>query len=153
MSMNKIILTKNPHGDSRTAPADTTFEEFRQANVDHVNDVQIVMAMLAAKLNQQAEQHDWTKFAFEEEFWKDFHKEDFVNGEWYQEHIHAEKHHPLSYCHKDITLLDILEMVVDCVCAGKTRSGKVRPLEVNEEILKLALQNTVKLIDKMTEVK
>ena len=38
-------------------------------------------------------------------------------------------------------------MVVDCVCAGKARSGEVRQLEINDEILKKALQNTVKLID------
>jgi hypothetical protein len=29
-------------------------------------------------------------------------------------------------------------MIVDCVCAGKARAGKVRPLEINDEILKKA---------------
>ena len=43
-------------------------------------------------------------------------------------------------------------MIADCVCAGKARSGKVRPIEINEEILKKAVDNTVKLIDKYTEV-
>ena len=54
--------------------------------------------------------------------------------------------------HDDITLLDIIEMVVDCVCAGKARNGEVRPLEINDAILKKALDNTVKLIDSITEV-
>jgi len=43
-------------------------------------------------------------------------------------------------------------MVVDCVCAGKARSGKVRPMEINEEIIKKAFENTVKLIDELTEI-
>jgi len=43
-------------------------------------------------------------------------------------------------------------MIVDCVCAGKARSGEVRPIEINDEILKKAVANTVKLIDENTEV-
>lgn len=38
------------------------------------------------------------------------------------------------------------------VCAGKARSGEVRSLEISEDILKLAVENTVKLIDDMVEV-
>ena len=150
--MSKIKLIKDPHGDSRHAPKDTTFAQFHQANINHVVDVQNVMVALAEKLEEQAEAHDYTKFSNEEDFWNDFWSDDFVNGKWYQMHVHKEKHHPLSYCHDDITLLDIVEMVVDCVCAGKARAGEIRPLEVNDEILRLALQNTVKMIDNMTEV-
>ncbi|MBP5470045.1 MAG: hypothetical protein J6Z11_12465 [Candidatus Riflebacteria bacterium] len=40
---NKIILKHNPHGDSRHAPKDTTFMEFHEANVSHINDVRNVM--------------------------------------------------------------------------------------------------------------
>lgn len=67
-------------------------------------------------------------------------------------HIKKEKHHPTSYCHDDINLLDIIEMIVDCVCAGKARAGEVRTMEINDEILKKAFENTVKLIDDITEV-
>ena len=52
-----------------------------------------------------------------------------------------------------INLLDVIEMIVDCVCAGKTRSGAVRDLEISTDILEKALKNTVKLVDGMTEVK
>ena len=37
-------------------------------------------------------------------------------------------------------------MIVDCTCAGLARSGEVRGLEINSEILEKAVQNTVKLI-------
>ena len=68
-------------------------------------------------------------------------------------HIDKERHHPTSKCHDDINLLDIIEMIVDCVCAGKARAGEVRQMEINDEILKKAFDNTVKLIDDITEVK
>ena len=76
----------------------------------------------------------------------------FVDGSWYQRHIREERHHPTSYCHDDINLLDIIEMIVDCVCAGKARAGNIRPLEINDEILKKAFNNTVKLVDNITEI-
>lgn len=43
-------------------------------------------------------------------------------------------------------------MIADCVVAGKARAGEVRPLEINDEILKKAFENTVKLVDDNTEV-
>jgi hypothetical protein len=76
---------------------------------------------------------------------------DFVNDEWYQLHIAKEKHHLLSNCHDDVNLLDVLEMIVDCVCAGMARSGDVRDVEINEEILNKALKNTTTLIKNMIE--
>ena len=155
--MEKIKLKHDGHGDSRHAPKDTTFEQFHEANISHILDVRAVMLWLARQLAQQGVAHDWTKLKYEEEFWKDFqdsllNNADFVNAWWYQMHIDKEKHHPTSKCHDDINLLDIIEMIVDCVCAGKARAGEVRPMEINDEILKKAFENTVKLIDDITEV-
>ena len=150
--MEKVKLIKDPHGDSRHASKDTTFEEFHLANVRHISDVKRVLYLFSKLLEEQADKHDWTKLTYEKEFWEDFWKEDFVHQWWYQMHVQDERHHPLSYCHDDINLLDILEMIVDCVVAGKARAGEVRPLEINDEILKKAFENTVKLVDDNTEV-
>ena len=157
MKEERIKLKRNGCGDSRHAPKDTTFEQFHEANLSHITDVQNVMTRVSIILNLQGKKHDWTKLEFEDEFWQDFQDSllnngDFVNGKWYQRHVHTEKHHPTSYCHEDIDLLDIIEMIVDCVCAGKARAGKVRPMEINDEILKKAFENTVKLVDDLTEV-
>ena len=38
-----IKITKNPNGDTRTAPKGITFEQFQQANDTHIQDVQSVM--------------------------------------------------------------------------------------------------------------
>ena len=158
MEEKVIFITKDNHGDSRHAPKDTTREQFHQANLNHIYDVREVMLWLARKLAVQGRNHDWSKLEFEDEFWKDFQDSllngaDFVNAWWYQMHIKEERHHPTSYCHDDINLLDIIEMIVDCVCAGKARAGEVRSMEINDEILKKAFENTVKLIDDVTEVK
>ena len=155
--MKKIKIKHNPNGDTRTVTKPATFSDFHKANTDHIKDVNNVMKALGNRLKTQGYCHDGTKIQYEDLFYENYldsilNGKDFVSNEWYQKHIHAEKHHPFSYCHDDINLLDILETIVDCVCAGKARSGEIRPLEFDEEILKKAVVNTVKLIDEMTEV-
>ena len=151
-----ITIYKNPNGDSRTAPKNITFEDFQKANDMHRQDVKNVMNHLALQLMKQGDIHDFTKKSHEKLFYDNFlstinNNTDFVNDEWYQLHIKEERHHLSSYLHQDINLLDVIEMIVDCVCAGKSRSGEIRPLEIDQEILTKALNNTVKLIDNMTE--
>ncbi|OUO77941.1 hypothetical protein B5F53_12075 [Blautia sp. An249] len=154
----QIELHKNPNGDTRTAPKGITFEQFQEANCSHMTDVAAVMGQLCCMLSRNGERHDWTKKKYEKMFYNNFLATinvgaDFVSGEWYQLHINEERHHLLSRCPEDVNLLDVIEMIVDCVCAGKTRSGEVRELEISSEILNKAFQNTVKLVDDMTVVK
>lgn len=156
--MNIIDIHKNPNGDIRTAPKDVTLEQFREANQMHRDDVMNVMDELSCMLKTQGEDHDWTKVSFEDKLYQDFMSSlkgemSFASGVWYKVHVATESHHPLSYCHDDITLLDIIEMVVDCVCAAKTRGVLTELREVDTAILMKALQNTVSLVDKMTIVK
>ena len=154
----KIELHKNPNGDTRTAPKDVTFEQFQKANDSHIIDVNLAMTNISVLLAMQGAKHDWTKKEYEQEFYKDFlatlnEGVDFVSGSWYQRHVREERHHLLSRCPKDVNLLDVIEMIVDCVCAGKARSGEIRGMEITPEILNMAFQNTVKLVDDMTVVK
>ena len=153
----KVIVKKNPNGDTRTASKDVTFEDFQKANRMHIEDVRNTMNKLSQILKQSGEVHDRTKLSDEELFYRDFkdtleNGSNFILGDWYQLHVTTEAHHPTSYCHKNIDLLDILEMMADCICAGKARTGTIRNLEINDEILKLAFNNTVEKIDKMVEV-
>ena len=157
MAYIPIKLHNNPNGDTRTAPKHVSFEDFQKANDMHRKDVDSVMYRISQLLNDAGEKHDWSKKCYEKEFYKDFkdtleNGTNFTKGEWYTMHIEKERHHLLSRCPEDVDLLDVIEMIVDCVCAGKTRSGEVRPLEISDDILKLAVQNTVKLVDEMTEV-
>lgn len=156
--MNKVIIHKNPNGDTRTAPKNITFEQFQEANNSHIADVGNVMITLSEKLKENGCKHDWTKKKYEKMFYNNFlatmnYGTDFVSAEWYQLHVNTERHHLLSRCPEDVNLLDVIEMIVDCVCAGKTRSGEIRGLEITPEILERAMRNTVKLVDDMTVVK
>lgn len=153
-----VIIYKNPNGDTRTAKKDVSFKEFQEANDMHREDVKNVMNELALKIIINGALHDFTKKTKEELFYNNFlstinNSTNFVDDEWYQYHISNEKHHPLSKCHDDITLLDILETIVDCVCAGMARSGDIRPIEINSEILEKALTNTTDMVKNMIEVK
>lgn len=153
----KVKIHKNPNGDTRTAPKDITFDQFCKANDSHINDVDMVISVIAAKLRNNGHEHDWTKKKYEKMFYNNFLATmnvgtDFVSGEWYQLHVNTERHHLLSRCPEDVDLLDVIEMIVDCVCAGKTRSGEVRDLEISTDILEKALKNTAKLVDDMTVV-
>ena len=58
---HKIIIHKNPNGDTRTAPKDIAFEQFEEANSSHINDVDEVMNAIASKLRNNGIIHDWTK--------------------------------------------------------------------------------------------
>lgn len=152
-----IIIQKNPNGDTRTAPKDITFEQFQIANNMHKEDVRKVMHYLAYLVNRAGLTHDHTKKSDEELFYRNFlstmnNGTDFVNDEWYQMHVNTERHHLLSRCPDDVNLIDVLEMISDCVCAGLARSGEVRGLEIDEKILKRAIDNTVELIKKEIDV-
>lgn len=146
-----IHIYKNPNGDTRTAPKDVTYEQFQEANNMHILDVEKVMSYLGYLVMRAGYIHDYTKKTQEPQFYKDFlstmnEGTNFVEGNWYQYHIRKERHHLLSRCPDDVNLIDVLEMIADCVCAGMSRSGEVRELEISADILEKAVQNTVKLI-------
>lgn len=152
--MSKIIVYKNPNGDTRTAPKDIRLKDFREANDMHKQDVKNVMSELALKIMLTGDLHDKTKKSEELMFYNNFLSTmndgtDFVNDKWYKLHVNEERHHLLSRCPDDVNLIDVLEMITDCVCAGMARSGEVRPVEINNEILEKALNNTVELIKDM----
>lgn len=153
-----IEIKKNPNGDTRTAPKEVTFEQFQEANDMHIYDVSAVMWQLSRMVDRAGENHDCTKKSQERMFFRDFkdtqeNGADFVNSEWYQLHIKAERHHLLSNCPTDVNLIDVLEMIADCTCAGLARSGEIRDLEIDSVILNRAVKNTAELIKSMVAVK
>lgn len=153
-----IEIKKNPNGDTRTAPKGITFEQFHEANKMHIRDVQEVMRELSIAVYHAGTIHDCTKQSYERMFYRDFldtqqNGADFVNSEWYQLHVKKERHHLLSQCPDNVNLIDVLEMIVDCTCAGLARSGEIRDLEIDNEILNQAVKNTAELIKNMITVK
>ena len=158
--MRRIKIKRNTLGDTRTATKVPTFYEFVDANRDHVGDVESMMRELANDIIKVGRNHDFTKM-------NDPHKslfyrelcakiegkiDSFVDGEWYPMHCRTERHHLNEYCPEDVNLIDVLEMISDCVCAGMARSGTVYPIEIPSEILQKAVKNTVQMCIDAVEV-
>lgn len=122
----------------------------------HRNDVFRVISFLAMSLIEVGYDHDWTKIEYFDQFAQDTLERqdttDFKSRPWYNIHAKDERHHLNAYLQDDIDFLDVLEFIVDCVVAGKARSGRVNKkfLELSGETLKKAYWNTVnKLIDEI----
>lgn len=66
--MNRVIIHKNPNGDTRTAPKGITYEQFQVANDSHRDDVNKVISALSLMLSENGVKHDWTKKEYEKMF-------------------------------------------------------------------------------------
>ena len=159
--MRKVYLVKDPNGDTRTAPEGVTFEEFKRANRRHIRDVEEVMASLSSEIYARGEKHDFTKVSREAEFYRDFEKvmynpgTNFTDLPWYKMHVIAERHHLNNNVPEDVNLIDVLEMIVDVVCAAKARRGNDATISINidNEVLNKAVMNTALMLDGAIEVK
>ena len=158
--MRRIKIKRNTLGATRTATKVPTFYEFADANNDHVSDVKSMMCELANDIREIGSNHDFTKV--EDPYKSLFYRElcakiegkidSFVDGEWYPMHCKTERHHLNEYCPEDVNLIDVLEMISDCVCAGMARSGNAYPIEIPSDILQKAVRNTVQMCIDAVEV-
>ena len=152
--MNSIKIKENKLGDTRTATRTPTISEFEQANRLHYEDVKNMMSEIASEIRNRGAMHDYTKLREPNKslFYRELcatiegKMNDFTEGEWYLMHCATERHHLNVFCPDDVNLIDVIEMICDCVCAGMARTGEVRPIEIDADILKKAVQNTVTLL-------
>ena len=157
--MSKFIIRRNTNGDSRVATKVPTFSEFKDSNFEHRGNVRDMMFNFAEEIKWQGKNHDWTKVEepYQSMFYRDMcdtieGRMKFEDGEWNKLHYATERHHLLRNVPDDVNLIDVIEMIADCVCAGMARSGEIRPLEIDESILMKAIDNTVKLMAEYVEL-
>ena len=151
--MKPIEIKKNSIGDTRTATRVPTFCEFSEANADHRSDVSRMMSGIANCIEKAGRNHDNTKVVEPERslFYRELCAkiegkiDSFTDGEWYPMHCKTERHHLNEHCPEDVNLIDVLEMICDCVCAGMARSGSVYTVTIPNEILQKAVENTVNM--------
>ena len=150
--MNRIIIKRNTNGDTRVAKKIPTFYEFLDANTSHIEDVKNMMGAIAHVISDAGRKHDWTKIKepYRSNFYRDLcntieGRIKFEDGQWNEDHYALERHHLLKRCPDDVNLIDVIEMICDCVCAGMARSGEVRDLKISEDILIKAVKNTVEM--------
>ena len=152
--MDSIKIKENKLGDTRTATRTPTISEFEQANRLHYEDVKNMMSEIASEIRNRGAMHDYTKLREPNKslFYRELcatiegKMNDFTEGEWYLMHCATERHHLNVFCPDDVNLIDVIEMICDCVCAGMARTGEVRPIEIDADILEKAVQNTVTML-------
>lgn len=154
--MKQITIERTTGADTRSATEVVSKDVLLRESHLHRSHVRRVVAALAADLLERAERHDHTKIELIDDFHDNFaaamRKEiPFKDHRWWAAHL-TEKHHINDREHEDADLLDLLEMVVDCVCAGKARTGSVFPIQVASETLQRLLANTSAKLMEAVEV-
>lgn len=158
--MNKIKINRNILGDTRTATIVPTFYQLNDSNRDHIEDVKKMMSGLAEDIKLAGINHDKTKMTdpYKSLFYRELcatiegKMDNFTDGEWYPMHCKTERHHLNEYCPEDVNLIDVLEMICDCVCAGMARSGSVYPVSISDDILRKAFDNTMQICIDAVEI-
>lgn len=157
--MDKTTIKRNIDGDTRVATKVPTIEEFEMSNELHRLDVSKVMNEISRIIKTRGDKHDWTKVKepYRSIFYRDLCNTiegniKFEDGDWATYHYKMERHHLLREIPDNVNLFDVIEMIVDCVCDGMARSGEVRPIEIPENLLIMAMDNTVRMVADMIEV-
>lgn len=157
--MKKVRIRECVDGDSRTANRVPTISDFNTANELHRSDVEDMMESIGREIIRRGGTHDWTKThePYRSMFYRDLcdaidGKMKFERGLWFHKHCSEERHHISKYCPDNVNLIDVIEMICDCVCAGMARTGEVYDVKISPEILANAVSNTVEMCKNAVEV-
>ena len=149
-----IQIKSSPTADTRTCDVSTvTKDTLIESSKQHINDVDHGLGFFVQMIIKAAEKHDADKLTDIDRFYADF-QTGFKVTEWWENHKKISRHHlgKPEGVPSDVNLVDVLEMIVDCVMAGMARSGSVYPLEISDELLQRAFGNTVELLKQNVEV-
>lgn len=124
-----------------------TKEQLLASSIQHIGDVKLGMDFMKRLIDNSAARHDHDKISNIDGFHADF-VTGFKQTGWWDEHRKINRHHLLQEdgIPADVDLIDVLDMIVDCVMAGVGRTGSVYPLDIPPELLKRAFDNTVELL-------
>lgn len=136
---------------------DFTTDDVVKDTEAHIEAVKNSCQFLEDKMHSQVEHHDYTKLGntlpeFEYALKNDFKTNPATGVDWWKYHYMTERHHLNDNCPDDVNLIDVMEMIADCVCAGEARNGTVYPVKISPEILEKAVANTQKLLEDNIEV-
>ena len=151
-----LTIQKSSTADTRTCDVtNVTKEQLLDSSRQHIGDVGKGLAFFAGKLTEAAAVHDYDKLTAIDEFHADFTTEICRRKGWLENHYKIHRHHlgPPPFeadaelgVPDDVNLIDVLEMVADCVMAGMGRAGSVFPIQLSDELLQRALANTTELL-------
>ena len=150
-----IEISKSKTADTRTCDfSKVTIKQLQVSSEQHISDVKLGIEFMKQLLDASAVLHDSDKLSDLSGFHADFIT-GFKQTGWWDRHRKSNRHHLLQAdgIPPDVNLIDVLDMIVDCVMAGMGRSGSVYPLTVTPEVLKSAFDNTVELLKKQIIVR
>lgn len=156
----KITVKTSPTADTRNCdPSKVTKEQLLASSEQHITDVDRALAWMQDQLTIRTRlfyfnsgglsyHHAHDKISDIDGFHADFKGGNFVERDWYQNHIRVNRHHLNAEggVPDDVNLFDVLEMIADGAVAGKSRSGDVYPIELPNELLQTAVKNTLNMI-------
>lgn len=156
--MTKVIIKETKRCDTRALVKTFTETDVETDTLYHVQAVNDVAVAFSKALLEQVSQHDYTKLGTYLPMFTRALKTGFVNDEfkklnWWQLHYTSERHHLNDRCPEDVNLIDVIEMLIDCVCAGKARTGEVYAINISDEILQKAVFNTTEMLKENVVVK
>lgn len=143
-----IKVRKSPTADTRTCDFANVSKATLYISSDwHIEDVRSGLSLFGDMLLEAARVHDRDKLSDIDGFHRDF-VTGFKRTEWWDAHRKLNRHHLLEPdgVPADVNLIDVLDMIADCVMAGMARSGSVYPLNIKPEVLMAAFNNTVELL-------
>jgi hypothetical protein len=149
-----ITIQQSKTADTRSCDFSKVSKETLLASShQHIGDVQEAIGLFAGLLYEQAKVHDFDKISDIDGFHRDF-LTGFKETTWWDKHRKVNRHHLLNPdgVPQDVNLIDVLDMIADCVMAGMARTGSVYPLDIPAEVLMRAFHNTVELLKAQLKV-
>jgi len=149
-----IYIHKSKTADTRTCDyANVTKETLLKSSKQHIGDVSRALMFFQEMLTDADRNHDADKLTDIDGFHADFIT-GFKEQEWWTRHRKLNRHHLMQPdgVPEDVNLIDVLDMIADCVMAGMARSGEVYSLTLAPGLLETAFQNTVTLLKSQVQV-
>src|ERR1700733_414303 len=149
-----IEIEQSKTADTRSCDfANTSKETLLASSHQHIHDVRQALIYFREMIEDASARHDHDKISDIDGFHRDF-VTGFAQTTWWDNHRKVNRHHLLQAdgVPADVNLIDVLDMIADCVMAGMARSGSVYPLNIDAEVLRQAFDNTVELLKSQVKV-
>lgn len=150
-----IKIKKTKYADTRSCDyTNVTDFKVKKDALQHIEDVKQGLDFFKGMLDEASKKHDFDKIKYFDEFYSNF-KTGFKEHTWLDNHYKLNRHHlnRPEGIPEDVNLIDVIEMITDCIMAGKARAGEVYNINLNEDVLEKAFKNTITLLDTLVVVK
>lgn len=141
-----IRIQRSETADTRTCDyANVPQQQLLDASVRHIADVRRGLAFFQGMIAEAATTHDEDKVTDIAGFHANF-LTGFKESDWLTRHYALNRHHLEAEggVRDDVDLIDVLDFIADNVMAGMGRSGEVRSLDLDPDILVRAVHNTAR---------